>query len=126
MRAHALLSIDITSLTNHRLIDRLFVNTKAMLFSLRLWLSVKYRRWRLIGHILRQDCNNDWNIAISWAPEGEKRRGRSKTTWRRTEEKERKEAGWNSWKETRTVAADQEKWRSSVKALCATRHEKDR
>jgi len=85
--------------------------------------EVKYRRWKLIGHILRQDRNNDCNIAISWAPEGKRRRGRPKTTWRRTVEKERKEAGWSSWEETRTIAADREKWSTSVKALCATRHE---
>ena len=28
--------------------------------------------------------------------------------------------------EVRTAAADREKWKSSVKALCATRHEVDR
>ena len=52
-------------------------------------------------------------------------RGRPKTTWRRTVEKERQEAGWRSWEEVRTAATNREEWRSSVKALCATRHEKD-
>ena len=37
--------------------------------------EVKYRRWNMIGHILRQDRNNDSNIAMSWAPEGKRRRG---------------------------------------------------
>ena len=41
------------------------------------------------------------------------------TTWRRTVEKERKEAGWQSWSEVRTAAADHEKFKRSVKALCA-------
>ena len=31
--------------------------------------------------------------------EGNRRRGRPKTTWRRTVEKERQEAGWKSWEE---------------------------
>ena len=88
--------------------------------------EVKLRRWKMIGHILRQDHNNDCNIALTWAPEGKRRRGRPKTTWRRTVDKERREAGWKSWAEARTAAADREKWKSSVKALCATRHEVDR
>ena len=55
--------------------------------------EVKWRRWKMIGHILRQDQNNDCNTAMTWAPEGRRRRGRPKTTWRRTVEKERDEAG---------------------------------
>ena len=88
--------------------------------------EVKLRRWKMIGHILRQDHNNDCNIALTWAPEGKRRKGRPKTTWRRTVEKERQEGGWKSWSEVRTAAADREKWKRSVKALCATRHEVDR
>ena len=87
--------------------------------------EVMSRRWKMIGHILRKDRNDDCNVAMSWAPEGKRRRGRPKTTWRRTAEKERQEAGWRSWEEVRTAATNREEWRSSVKALCATRHEKD-
>ena len=87
--------------------------------------EVMSRRWKMIGHILRKDRNDDCNVAMSWAPEGKRRRGRPKTTWRRTVEKERQEAGWRSWEEVRTAATNREEWRSSVKALCATRHEKD-
>ena len=88
--------------------------------------EVKWRRWKMIGHILRQDQNNDCNTAMTWAPEGRRRRGRPKTTWRRTVEKERDEAGWTSWAEARTSAADRVKWRRSMEALCVTRHEADR
>ena len=87
--------------------------------------EVMSRRWKMIGHILRKDRNDDCNVAMSWAPEGKRRRGRPKTTWRRTVEKERQKAGWRSWEEVRTAATNREEWRSSVKALCATRHEKD-
>ena len=62
--------------------------------------EVKQRIWKMIGHILmRQDENNDCNIAMTWTPEGKRRRGRPKTTWRRTVEKERAEAGWRSWQD---------------------------
>jgi len=40
-----------------------------------------------------------------------------------TVEKERKEAEWESRKEVRTIAANQEKMKDSVEALCPTRHE---
>ena len=32
--------------------------------------EVMSRRWKMIGHILRKDRNNDCNVAMSWAPEG--------------------------------------------------------
>ena len=88
--------------------------------------EVKRPRWKMIGHILRQDQNSDCNIAMTWVPEGKRRRGRPKTTWRRTVEKERKEAGWKSWSDARPIAANREKWEHSVEALCAMRHEGDR
>ena len=37
-------------------------------------------RRKMIGHILRKDRNDDCNVAVSWAPEGKRRRGRPKTT----------------------------------------------
>ena len=58
--------------------------------------EVKQRGWKMIGHILRQDQNNNCNIAMTWTPEGKRTRGGPKTTWRRTVEKERAEAGWRS------------------------------
>ena len=75
---------------------------------------------QMIGHILRKDPNNDCNVAMSWVPEGKRRRGRPKTTWRRTE------TGWRLWEEVQMTATNREEWKSSVKALCARRHEEDR
>ena len=59
----------------------------------------KQRRWKMIGHILKQNQNSDCNIVMTSAPEGKRRRVRPKTTWRQTAEKERAEAGWRSWQE---------------------------
>ena len=58
--------------------------------------EIKRRRWKMIGHVLRQDRNSNTNIALSWEPEGRRKRGRPKTTWRRTVERERDDAGWRS------------------------------
>ena len=82
--------------------------------------EVKRRKWKMIGYILREDRNNITNVAMTWAPEGKRKRGRHKTTWRRTVEMERNEIGWRSREEARMAAANREKWRKSIKALCAT------
>jgi hypothetical protein len=55
---------------------------------------------------------------MTWAPEGKRRKRRPKTTWRRTVEKVKLDGAL--W--MRVVAADRERWKSSVKALRATRH----
>ena len=81
--------------------------------------EVKRRRWKMIGHVLRQDRQNHTNTALTWTPEGKRRKGRPKATWRRTVDRERKEAGWKSWDEARAVAANRAQWRHSVEALCA-------
>ena len=48
---------------------------------------------------------------MSWAPERKRTRGKPETTWRHTVEKERVEAGRQSWKEAKTIAANQDKWK---------------
>jgi hypothetical protein len=70
--------------------------------------------------------NKDCNIALSWTPEGRRKRGRPKTTWRRTVEKEREESGWRSWAEARVAAADRDGWSRSVDALRVTKDKADR
>jgi len=72
----------------------------------------------MIGHLLRQDQNSDCNIAMTWVPKGKRRRGRPKTIWGRTVEKERAEAGWRSWEEVKTVAAKRDTWRDSNGRMC--------
>ena len=55
-------------------------------------------------------------------PEGQRARGRPKTTWRRTVEKERNKAGWKSREVAKAVAQDRNCWSDSMKALCAYWH----
>ena len=76
--------------TNRELLERANIE--------RLSEEVRRRRWRFIGLILRKNPDNDCATALSWAPEGKRKRGRPKTTWRRTVERERTKAGWQSWK----------------------------
>ena len=49
---------------------------------------VKKRRWKWIGHVLRMDKTKHARIALTWTPEGKRRRGRPKETWRRAVERE--------------------------------------
>ena len=88
--------------------------------------EVLRKKWKYIGHILRKEPENDCVTAMTWAPDGKRKRGRPKTTWRRNVEKERNAAGWKTWRQAKTIATNRNEWRSRVEALCATWHEVDR
>ena len=64
---------------------------------------------------------NDCNVVLGWVPDGRRKRRRSKVTWRRNVENERKALGLSTWAEASVTAANKAKWRCSVEALCATR-----
>ena len=85
---------------------------------------IKMRRWKWIGHVHRMGATSIPKIAMRWTPAGKRNRGRPKETWRRSVEKEMKERGW-TWGRIQNMAADRQRWRSSVKALCASQHEED-
>ena len=76
---------------------------------------VRKRRWTWIGHVLRMDNSCLPRVALTWAPEGKRKRGRPKETWRRTVEKERIAMGFNSWVEAGMAAANRVSWRKTVK-----------
>ena len=54
-------------------------------------------RWSWIGHVLRMDHSSHCATALTRTPEGTRKVGRPKTTWRRTVEKEREQLGWTSY-----------------------------
>ena len=66
--------------------------------------EVQRKRWNWLGHILRREGENVCFTVLRWTPEGRRVRGRPKTTWRRTVEKERNKVGWKSWEEAKAVA----------------------
>merc|ERR1711860_455626 len=61
------------------------------------------KRWR--GHVLRMPNTENTKVALFWTPDGKRKRGRPKETWRRTVAREMKEKGW-SWKFLETQAKD--------------------
>ena len=85
--------------------------------------DVRKRRCKFISQIMTKEPNNDCRTALTWTPEERRKRGRPKTTWRKTAEREREKAGWKNWSELQITAADRA---GCVEALCATWHEEDK
>ena len=56
--------------------------------------QVAKRRWAWLGHVLKMDHNSHPRTALTWVPEGKRKRGRPRETWRRTVEKELKKRTW--------------------------------
>ena len=87
---------------------------------------IKQRHFRWLGHVFRKGNQSITKTALKWTPaEGKRSRGRPRETWRRTIEGDLKKTG-ETWKEVEKIAADRNKWRGLVSALCATGHEEDR
>jgi hypothetical protein len=75
------------------------------------------RRWKWIGHTLRKPHKNITRQALSWNPQGKRKRGKPKNTWRRDLEADVKRIGKN-WKEVENIAQDRWAWRNPVRGLC--------
>ena len=65
-------------------------------------LQIRERKFRWIGHKLRKEDGEIPKVALHWNPQGNRKRGRPKNSWRRSVIKE---AG-RSWNELRFLAAD--------------------
>ena len=87
--------------------------------------TVKSKRWRWIGHVLRKRPMDDCRVALSWTPVGRRNVGRPKETWRRMVDKERRAFGWTTWGEAAQMAGDRAGWRIFVNALCDTWRQRD-
>ena len=74
--------------------------------------TLRKGRWRWIGHVLRIYRTEHERVAITWKPDGKRRPGRPKTTWRRMVEKEMKLMGLNPWESMARVAKDRALWRN--------------
>ncbi|KAG7307745.1 hypothetical protein JYU34_006321 [Plutella xylostella] len=80
--------------------------------------TVKERKWRWIGHVLRR-TDDVPKEALTWHPEGGKRRlGRPRETWQRSVKKEMGQAGM-SWEDVSELAQDRKEWRRFTSALCS-------
>ena len=76
--------------------------------------QVRTRRWRWLGHVLRMPSDKNPKIALTWAPEGRRRKGRPRETWRRTVNKEREHLGFRTWRQAEVAARDKVAWRKRI------------
>ena len=75
-------------------------------------LEIRKRKFRWIGHTLRKEDGEIPKAALHWNPQGKRKRGRPKNSWRSVI----KEAG-RSWNELRFLAADRQKWKRPIDNL---------
>jgi hypothetical protein len=73
----------------------------------------KKKKIGCIGHTLRKEDGEIPKATLLWNPQGSRKRGRPKNSWRRSAIKE---AG-RSWNELRFLAADRQKWKEIVDNL---------
>jgi hypothetical protein len=77
-------------------------------------IQIKRRKWTWIGHTLRKGNETIEREVLDWNPQGKRRRGRPKQTWRRSVH-EASEKG-KSWSEVKRMARDTTRWRRFVDA----------
>ena len=82
--------------------------------------EIKKRKWGWIGHTLRKPASNVTRQALDWNPQGKRKVGRPKQTWRRSIDTEIKAAGM-TWAELKRISQNRVRWRSAVAALCSQR-----
>jgi len=76
------------------------------------------RNW--IGHTLRKETGTIEKSTLDLNPQGYRRRGRPKRTWRRTIEDEIRSTR-RLWNEVKGIAGDRNAWKLFMVALCSTR-----
>ena len=77
------------------------------------------RKWGWIGHTLRKPASSTTRQALTWNPQGKRKRGRPRNSWRRDTEAELKQQGTN-WSEMTRAAQNRVRWQGVVDGLCST------
>ena len=80
------------------------------------------RRWGWLGHTLRKPVNNTTRHALTWNPQGRRKRGRPRNTWRRDLDKDIKETGMG-WRQLVVAAQDRRRWRGVINGLSTRRRD---
>jgi hypothetical protein len=81
--------------------------------------QIKEMKWRWIGHTLRKTEGAIERAALDWNPQGARRRGRRRKTWKKTVEEEAAVLG-KTWKEVKRLAKNRTRWRGFTDALCSS------
>nr|KAG5688542.1 hypothetical protein BaRGS_010177 [Batillaria attramentaria] len=76
------------------------------------------RKWGWIGHTLRKPASSTTRQALTWNPQGKRKRGRPRNSWRRDTEAEIYKQGTN-WTGVARIAQNRVRWRRVVDGLCS-------
>ncbi|KAK7103284.1 hypothetical protein V1264_018214 [Littorina saxatilis] len=76
------------------------------------------RKWGWIGHTLRKPASSITRQALKWNPQGKRKRGRPRNSWRRDTEAEINRQG-KTWSQIERAAQDRVGWRIVVDGLCS-------
>ena len=77
------------------------------------------RKWGWIGHTLGNPAPSTTRQALTWNPQGKRKRGQLRNSWRRDAEAELKRQGTN-WSGMARAAQSRVRWRGVVDGLCST------
>lgn len=77
-------------------------------------IQIKKRKYGWIGHALRKDISEPTRAVLNWNPQGKRRQGRPRKTWRRTVEEETQ----HTIAELKRIAENREQWKYFVNTLC--------
>ncbi|XP_073821325.1 uncharacterized protein [Musca autumnalis] len=83
--------------------------------------EIKGKKYRWLGHTMRKASTGVTKQLIEYIPQGSRRIGRPKNTWRRQVESELKESRI-TWSEMKNLATDRDRWKTFVTALCSSRN----
>jgi hypothetical protein len=84
-------------------------------------IRIKKRKKRWTGSTLKKLADAIEKDVLDWNPQGARRRGRPRKTWRRTIEEKITEMG-KTWREVKALANQRKSWRSFTGALCFIRN----
>ena len=79
--------------------------------------DITIRMWKWVGHTLGRP-ESIARQALTWNPQGKRKKGRPRNTWRRDLEKETAKMGL-SWGEMCKLAEDRDAFRSRISGLCS-------
>ena len=81
--------------------------------------QILWGKWGWIGHTLRKPASSTTRQALTWNPQGKRKRGRPRNSWRRDTETDLKQQGTN-WSGMTRGAQNRVQWRDVVDGLCST------
>ena len=115
-----------TALTTRTKLRIFRSNVKAvLLYGSETWRLTKGLKQKLQVFItLRRSDGHVAKRALEWNPQGKRKRGRPRHTWRRTRMSELEEREL-TWREAKDTAQNRVRWRVLVEDLCSIRNEEE-